>query len=126
VVFSCFVAVPLVIRLFSEKSKYVCFQCIEFVFLQYVVGNQLIALSQQNAKCSSLDTYIILRFITDYYVFQSKVHHNQEISTDMRRIMTSWSTTDRIYDTHSIRLYYNTTMLQLPTVFSTETCCTGF
>jgi hypothetical protein len=39
-------------------------------------------------------------------------------------VMTFRSTTDRIYDSGPIRLYYNTTVLQLPTVFSTVTCCT--
>jgi len=47
------------------------------------------------------------------------------LSTGIRRITTFRSTTDRTYDGGPIRLYYNTTMLQLPTVFSTVTCCTG-
>ena len=52
------------------------------------------------------------------------------VYTVMRRITTFRSTTDRIYDVGPIILYYNiiilTTVLQLPTVFSTVTCCTGF
>jgi hypothetical protein len=52
------------------------------------------------------------------------------VSTVMRRTTTFRSTTDRIYDGGPIRLrYYNivirTIVLQLPTVFSTVTCCTG-
>jgi len=47
-------------------------------------------------------------------------------TTGMRRITTFRSTTDRIYDSGPITLrYYNTTALQLPTVFSTAKCCTG-
>ena len=51
----------------------------------------------------------------------------------MRRITTFRSTTDRIYDGGPIILqYYNTwynviiltVVFQLPTVFSTVTCCT--
>jgi hypothetical protein len=45
--------------------------------------------------------------------------------TGMRRITTFRLTTDLIYDGGSIRLYYNTVVLQLPTVFNTVTCCTG-
>ena len=55
------------------------------------------------------------------------------LCTFMRHITTFRSTTDRIYDGGQIRLkyyniillYYNTIVLQLPTVFSTLTCCTG-
>jgi hypothetical protein len=47
------------------------------------------------------------------------------IITGMRRIMSLQLMTDRIYDSGPIRLYYNTTMLQMPTVLSTVTCCTG-
>jgi hypothetical protein len=51
------------------------------------------------------------------------------LSTGMRRITTFLSTTDRIYDGGPIILQYNIitliTVLQLPTVFSTVTCCTG-
>ena len=47
----------------------------------------------------------------------------------MRRTTTFRSTTDRIYDGGPKILQYNiiilTTVLQLPTVFSTVTCCTG-
>jgi hypothetical protein len=47
----------------------------------------------------------------------------------MRRITTFRSTTDRIYDGSPIILQCNiiihTIWLQLPTVFSTVTCCTG-
>jgi hypothetical protein len=40
----------------------------------------------------------------------------------MRRITTFWFTTDRVYDGGLIILkYYNTIVLQLPTVFSTVT-----
>jgi hypothetical protein len=49
--------------------------------------------------------------------------------TVMCHIMTFQSTTDCIYDGGAIRLQYNitilTTVLELPTVFSTVTCCTG-
>jgi hypothetical protein len=41
-------------------------------------------------------------------------------SSGMRR-----TTTDRIYDGGPIILYYTSIVLQLPTVFSTVTCCTG-
>ena len=57
--------------------------------------------------------------------------YNQRLeqNTGVRRITTFLSTTDRIYDSGLIRLYYNiiklATVLQLPTVFSTVTCCTG-
>jgi hypothetical protein len=51
--------------------------------------------------------------------------------TGMRSITTLRSTTDRIYDSGPIRLYYNTynrtiftIVLQIPTVFNTVTCCT--
>jgi len=44
--------------------------------------------------------------------------------TNMCRVTTFQSTTDRIYDGDPIILYY-TTVLQLPTVFSTVTCCAG-
>jgi hypothetical protein len=52
-------------------------------------------------------------------------------NTDMRRIRTFRLTTDRTYDSGPITLwYYNiiilTIVLQLPTVFSTVTWCTGF
>ena len=51
------------------------------------------------------------------------------ITTGMGRTATFRSSTDRIYDDGAIRLwYYNITVLtivlQLPTVFSTETWCT--
>ena len=46
----------------------------------------------------------------------------------MSRI-TTFRSTDRIYDVGPIILQYNiiilTIVLQLPTVFSTVTCCTG-
>jgi hypothetical protein len=42
-----------------------------------------------------------------------------------RRKTTFRPKTDSIYDGGPIRLYHNTTVLQLPTVFSTVTCCTG-
>ena len=43
----------------------------------------------------------------------------------MLSITTFRSTTNRIQDGGPIRLYYyNTIVLQLPTVFSTVTCCT--
>jgi len=50
--------------------------------------------------------------------------------TVMRRVATFRSTTDPIYDGGPIILQYNiviilTTVLQLSTVFSTVTCCTG-
>jgi len=51
--------------------------------------------------------------------------HKQLPYTRTRRITTYRSTTDRIHDGGPIRLYYNTIVLQLPTVFSTVTCCTG-
>jgi hypothetical protein len=44
-------------------------------------------------------------------------------------MMLFWSMMDCIYDGGPIRFYYNviilTTVLQLPTVFSTVACCTG-
>jgi len=58
----------------------------------------------------------------------------QKAYTGMRRITTLRSTTDRIYDGGPIRLWYNileyyivivTIVLQLPTIFSTVTGCTG-
>ena len=50
-------------------------------------------------------------------------------STVMRHVTMFQSTMDRMYDGGSIRLdYYNiiilTVVIQLPTVFSTVTCCT--
>jgi len=47
--------------------------------------------------------------------------------TGMRRITTFRSTTDRIYDGGPIdyNIIILTAVLQLPTVFSTVTCCTG-
>jgi hypothetical protein len=45
--------------------------------------------------------------------------------TRMHRITTFQLTTDRIYDGGPIRFYYSTVVLQLPSVFSTVTCCTG-
>ena len=51
------------------------------------------------------------------------------LNTGIRGITTFRSTTDRIYDGDPIMLQYNiiilTIVLQLPTVFSTVTCCTG-
>ena len=44
--------------------------------------------------------------------------------TVMRRITTFRSTMDRIYDGGPTRFYYNTIVLQLPTVFSRVTWCT--
>jgi len=44
--------------------------------------------------------------------------------------MMFWSMTNHIYDGGPIILEYNiiilNTVLQLPTIFSTVTCCTGF
>jgi hypothetical protein len=45
------------------------------------------------------------------------------VTTVVRRIKTFRSTKDQIYDGGPI-IYYNTIVLQLPTVFSTVTCCT--
>ena len=59
----------------------------------------------------------------------SVVITNINQNTIMRRITTFQSKTDRIYDGGPIILQYNiillTIVLQLPTVFSTVTCCTG-
>jgi hypothetical protein len=61
----------------------------------------------------------------------SDLPHNL-FNTVMRRITTFRSKTDRTYNGGHIRLYYNimifyynTTVLKLPTVFSTVTCFTG-
>ena len=66
----------------------------------------------------------------------AEVHHQSSLisapgglNTVMRRITKFRSTTDRIYDGGPIILQYNiiilTIVLQLPTVISTVTCCTG-
>jgi hypothetical protein len=46
-----------------------------------------------------------------------------DVAIVMHRITTFRS--NRIYDGGHIRLYYDTIVLQLPTVFGTVTCCTG-
>ena len=60
--------------------------------------------------------------LLQYFCLHSRLY------TGMRRI-TTFRSTDRIYDGGTIILYYNiiilTVVLQLPTVFSTVTCCTG-
>jgi len=59
----------------------------------------------------------------------SLVRRRLQWDTGMRRIPTFRSTTDRMYDGGTIILQYNiiilTIVLQLPTVFSRVTCCTG-
>jgi len=49
------------------------------------------------------------------------------VTTGMRHI--TFQSSDRTYDSGPIRLHYNiiifTIVLQLPTVISTVTCCTG-
>jgi hypothetical protein len=96
--------------------------------------------------CTPIRSIIQCNNITQYYLpFRGNIEglHNilyqsNEVrpnicllcNTGMRHITTFRSTTDRIYDSGPIRLWYCniiilTIVLQLPTVFSTVTCCTG-
>ena len=67
------------------------------------------------AGVSKLST---IHTILQHYVYLAQVYI-------MRRRMMFQSMTDCIYNNGPIRLYYNTIVLELPTVFSTVTCCTG-
>jgi len=75
----------------------------------------------------SWSTGTLLRMIP----FRGLFNYLEHSYTGMRCITTFQSTTDRIYDGGPKRLYNydmlkcNTIVLQLPTVFSTVTCCTG-
>ena len=61
---------------------------------------------------------LLQEIITKFFMIKKRPY------TVMRRITKLRSTTERIYDSGPIILYYNI-VLQLPTVFSTVTGCTG-
>jgi hypothetical protein len=93
----------------------------------------LVAVAASVVKRQSSHTAVCLSPSVDmdaYSTQQSYFIACIHCSTVMWRITTFRSTTDRTYDGGPIILQYCnitilTTVLQLPTVFSTVTCCTG-
>ena len=84
--------------------------------------------SQQRGSLDPIWAVAAQKNVKPYWCSQC-VKRNVEQNTVMRRITTFRSTMDRIYDGGPIILQYNitihTTVLQLPAVFSTVTCCTA-
>jgi len=103
-------------------------------FLLTLCSHKAARITDLNIRWLDKGTCCSVVIVTAFFAKWKKEHRLSanrwlSLNTGMCRIATFRLTTDRIYDGGPIILQYNiiilTTVLQLPTVFSTVTCCTG-